>query len=160
MSLKMTYSVNDTSIDAKKAKIFTNALVELAKEQVPYSFFISKIIWGASLYLECGHFKENWNTYPRASDAANRIRQAAGKDWRGELTFEHSQPLNQVYLLLQSQGPALTLEKAAEIIAEYPPVLITKEEDKMINANGHKTGGSPEERYLHIPLSGFSLRSK
>jgi hypothetical protein len=156
----MTCSVNDTAIDAKKAKIFINALVELAKEQVPYSFFISKIIWGASLFLECGHFKEKWKTYARASDAAKLIRQKGGKNWKRSLTFEHSRPLKKIYGLLLDQGNDLTIEKAAEIISEYPPVILTREENKKINERGHKIEGAPEVRYAHVALSGFSLRSK
>lgn len=156
----MPYSVNDTTIDAKKAKIFMSTLVDLAKEGIPNSFFISKIIWGVSLYLECGHFKENWKTYARASDAANLIRQRGGKHWRRGLTFEHSRPLKKIYNLLLDQNAHLTVEKAAEIISEYPPVIITREENNEMNAKGYKTEGSPEQRYAHIQFSGFSLRSR
>jgi hypothetical protein len=155
----MSYSINDTTLDAKKARIFTNALVELVKEGVPYSFFISKILWGVSLYVECGHFKEDWKSYARASDAANKIRQSGHKDWREQITFEHTRPLKQVYLLLLNRGPALTVDQAGEIIAQYPQMLITKDENIQINKNGHKAEGNPEERYAHIPFSGFSLRS-
>jgi hypothetical protein len=156
----MVHSITDMTPGSKKAKILLTALVELAKERIPYSFFVSKIIWGVSLYLECGDFKvANWKTYPRVSDAARKIRKDGLTGWKTELRFEHARPLKQIYLLLQEYGPALTPERAAEIIAEYPPVLITKNEDDAINAKRLKSTGAPEERYAHIALSGFLLRS-
>ena len=54
----------------------------------------------------------------------------------------------------------LTLERAAFIIGEYPPVLVTMEEELRMSKLGFKHGGVPEQRYAEIPISGFSLRSE
>ena len=49
--------------------------------------------------------------------------------------------------------------KAAFIIGEYPPVLMTMDEELKMAKRGFKSDGTPEERYSDIPISGFSLRS-
>ena len=48
----------------------------------------------------------------------------------------------------------LTLEGAACTIGEYPPVLVTMEEELKMTKRGFKSEGTPEERYSHIfPVS-------
>jgi hypothetical protein len=81
-------------------------------------------------------------------------------DWKGKLTFEHARPLNNMYRMLLDERATLTLERAAFIIGEYPPVLITVEEEVRQAKLGFSHGGDPEERYREIPISGFSLRSE
>ena len=54
----------------------------------------------------------------------------------------------------------LAPEQAAFIIGEYPPVLITMEEDRRMAKLGFQHDGVAEERYAHIPISDFSLRSE
>lgn len=149
---------DSSSSDGIKARILVEALCELAKAGVPYSFYVSKILWGVSLYLQCGDFVERWQTYPRISDAARKIREAQQKDWRKQVTFEHARPINQIYKLLLNQGASITPEKVVEIIGAYPPVLIARKETPDLNP-GHKTGGEPEERYRRIPITGFTLRA-
>jgi hypothetical protein len=61
--------------------------------------------------------------------------------------------------MLLDERQTLTLERAAFIIGEYPPVLITMEEELRMAALGFKGDGAPEQRYAEIPISGFSLRS-
>ena len=56
-------------------------------------------------------------------------------------------------------GINLTVERAAFIIGEYPPVLVTTEEELRMSKRGFSHGGVPEERYAEIPISGFSLRT-
>jgi hypothetical protein len=53
----------------------------------------------------------------------------------------------------------LTPDRAAFIIGEYPPVLVTIEEELRMSKLGFAHGGEPEQRYAEIPISGFSLRS-
>jgi hypothetical protein len=157
---KMRYSIHDKSLDAKKARILINALIDCAKAGVRSSFSIKEMICGVSLYLECGKFtRENWRTYHRVSDAAKQIRDAGDKDWKRHLTFEHARPINVMYQMLLDERVTLTLERAAVIIGEYPPVLITMGEEMQMAKLGFMHGGVPEERYAHIPISGFSLRS-
>jgi hypothetical protein len=156
----MRYSIHDKTLDAKKARILINALVDCAKAGIKPSFVINKMLWGISLYLECGRFqRENWQTYERASDAAKQLRAAGDKDWKRNVTFEHARPLNQMYQMFIDERATLTLERAAFIIGEYPPVLVTMEEELRMTKLGFKHGGVPEQRYAEIPISGFSLRS-
>ena len=156
----MRYSIHDKTLAAKKARILINALIDCAKAGIKSSFVIKKMLWGISLYLECGSFtKENWRTYQRASDAAKQVRASGDKDRKGKVTFEHARPLGQMYQMLLDERATLTLDRAAFIIGEYPPVLITTEEEFRMAALGFKTEGAPEQRYGEIPISGFSLRS-
>jgi hypothetical protein len=156
----MRHSIHDKTLEAKKARILINALVDCAKAGIKSSFVIKNMLWGISLYLECGHFrKENWRTYHRASDAAKQVRASGDKNWKRNVTFEHARPLGKMYQMLLDERETLTLERAAFIIGEYPPVLITTEEELRMAKLGFKGDGAPEQRYGEIPISGFSLRS-
>jgi hypothetical protein len=157
----MRYSVHDKSNNSKKARILINALVDCAKAGIKPSFAINQMLRGLSLYLECGTFmRENWRTYHRVSEAAKLIRDSGDKDWKRHVTFEHVRPLNNMYSMMLNERDTLTVERAAVIIGEYPPILITMEEELRMSKLGFKHGGVPEERYAHVPLSGFSLRSE
>jgi hypothetical protein len=84
---------HDQTLAAKKARILINALVDCAKAGIKPSAVTKKMLWGVSLYLECGSFqKENWRTYQRASEAAKRVRASGDKDWKSNVTFEHGAP--------------------------------------------------------------------
>jgi hypothetical protein len=156
----MPHSIHDKSLDAKKARILINALIDCARAGVRSSFSIKQMICGVSLYLECGKFtRENWRTYHRVSDAARLIRDAADHDWKRRLTFEHTRPIDVIYRMMLAERQTLTLERAAIIIGEYPPVLVTIEEELRMTKLGFKHGGEPEQRYAEIPISGFSLKS-
>jgi hypothetical protein len=156
----MRYSIHGKTLVAKKARILINALVDCAKAGIKPSFVTNQMLRGISLYLECGTFqKENWRTYHRASDAAKQIRESGDQDWKRKLTFEHARPLGKMYQMLLDERETLTLERAAFIIGEYPPVLVTIEEELRMTKLGFKHDGVPEQRYAEIPISGFSLRS-
>jgi hypothetical protein len=156
----MRYSIHDKTVAAKKARILINALIDCAKAGIKSSFSITQMLRGIALYLECGSFqKENWRTYQRASDAAKQVRASGGENWKGKVTFEHARPLGKMYRMLLDERGTLTLERAAFIIGEYPPVLITMEEELRMAKLGFKHDGAPEQRYAEIPISGFSLRS-
>jgi hypothetical protein len=156
----MRYSIHDKTLQAKKARILINALVDCAKAGIKSSFVTNKMLAGIALYLECGRFqKENWKTYQRVSDAARRVREAGETNWKAKVTFEHVRPINRMYQMFLDERATLTLERAAFIIGEYPPVLITMEEELRQTKLGFKHGGEPEQRYAEIPISGFSLRS-
>jgi hypothetical protein len=158
---KMRYSIHDKSNNAKKARILINALVDCAKAGIKPSFAINQMMRGLCLYLECGTFtRENWNTYHRVSEAAKLIRASGDKDWKRHVTFEHVRPLNNMYKMFLDERDTLTVERAAVIIGEYPPILITTEEELKMSKLGFQHGGAPEERYAHVPISGFSLRSE
>jgi hypothetical protein len=64
-----------------------------------------------------------------------------------------------MYRMFLDERETLTLERAAFIIGEYPPVLITTQEELRMAKLGFKSEGAPEERYGEISISGFSLRS-
>jgi hypothetical protein len=156
----MRYSIHDKTLAAKKARILINALVDCAKAGIKPSFSTTQMLRGIALYLKCGSFtKENWRTYHRASDAAKQMRESDDKDWKRNVTFEHARPLGVMYQMLLDERATLTLERAASIIGEYPPVLVTMEEELRMTKLGFKHGGAPEHRYAEIPISGFSLRS-
>src|SRR6202140_2827196 len=157
---KMRHPIHGKTLDAKKARILINALVDCAKAGLKPSFPINKMLWGISLYLESGSFtRENWRTYHRVSDAAKQVRGSGDKDWKRAVTFEHVRPLSKMYQMLLDERETLTLERAAFIIGEYPPVLVTMEEELRMTKLGFKHDGEPEQRYAEIPISGFSLRS-
>jgi hypothetical protein len=157
---QMRYSIHDKTLEAKKARILINALVDCAKAGIKSSFPLNKMLWGISLYLEGGSFqKESWRTYHRASDAAKLVIASGDKNWKSRVTFEHVRPLGKMYQMLLDERETLTLERAAFIIGEYPPVLITMEEELRMTKLGFKIEGTPEQRYAEIPISGFSLRS-
>ena len=157
----MRYSIHDETLDAKKARILINALVDCAKAGVRPSFSINKMLWGVSLFLECGSFnRENWRTYHRVSDAAKQVRDSGDKSWKKNVTFEHVRPISKMYQMLLDERETLTQDRAALIIGEYPPVLITVKEELRMSELGFKHGGNPEERYAHIPIGGFTLRSE
>lgn len=155
---KMLHPLTSETKTAKKARILTEAIVELAKQDLPGTFPVPKMIWGVSLYLVTGDFIENWTTYPRISVAARQIRDEAEEGWRSRVTFEHARPIKQIYRMLRDRGQSLTVDEAILIIAEYPAVLITTEENKIIDENGHRSNGHPEQRYAHIDLGGTELR--
>jgi hypothetical protein len=156
----MRYSIHGKTLAAKKARILTNALIDCAKAGIKPSFAINKMLWAISLYFECGSFsRENWQTYHRASDAAKRVRASGDKNWKKDVTFEHVRPLSKMYQMFLDERETLTLERAAMIIGEYPPVLITMEEELRMAKLGFKVEGTPEQRYREIPISGFNLRS-
>jgi hypothetical protein len=116
--------------------------------------------WGLSLYLECGHYaRDDWKTYPRASDAAKRMQAKGDREAKRNITFEHARPLNVMYQMLLDERATLTLDRVAFIIGEYPPVLVTIEENDPMSKLGFCGGGAPEQRYAEVPFSGFSLRS-
>ncbi len=156
----MPHSIHDKSLDAKKARILINALIDCARAGVRSSFSIKQMICGVVLYLECGKFtRENWRTYHRVSDAARLIRDAADQDWKRRVTFEHTRPIDVIYRMMLAERQTLTPERAAIIIGEYPPVLVTIEEELRMTKLGFKHGGEPEQRYAEIPISGFNLKS-
>ena len=64
-----------------------------------------------------------------------------------------------MYRMFLDERATLTLERAAFIIGEYPPVLVTVEEELRMAKLGFQHGGVPEQRYAEIPISDFSLRS-
>jgi hypothetical protein len=157
----MRHSIHDKSNNAKKARILINALVDCAKAGIKPSFAINQMLRGLCLYLECGTFmRENWRTYHRVSEAAKVIRDSGDKDWKRHVTFEHVRPLNNMYKMMLDERDTLTVERAAVIIGEYPPILITVEEELKMSKLGFQHGGEPEKRYAHVPISGFSLRSE
>jgi hypothetical protein len=155
----MIHDINADTWQARKAKAILCALVQMANDQqIPYDFYISKMIWGVSLYLESGDYKENWKTRVRASDAAIKLRNEA-KDWKSQVTFEHARTLHDTFAFMRNKGGALTLAEAVEIISEYFPILIAKWENDSINEKGFKKSGEPEIRYKDIEISTFELRA-
>jgi predicted type IV restriction endonuclease len=157
----MRYSINDKTLAAEKARILIKALIDCVKAGVKPSFVTNQMLWGISLYLECGKFKkENRRTYSRVSDAARRVVESGDKDWKRKVTFEHVRPLSKMYQMLFEERKTLTLERAAYIIGEYPPILITLEEEFEMAARGFKTAGKPNQRYAKIPITGFTLRGE
>jgi hypothetical protein len=155
----MSYSIHGKSLAAKKARILINALVDCAKAGIKPCAVTKKMLWGLSLYLECGHFaRDGWQTYHRASDAAKQMQAAGDKAAKRNITFEHARPLNVMYQMFLDERATLTLNRAAFIIGEYPPVLVTIEENDRMSKLGFCGGGAPEQRYAEIPFSGFSLR--
>ena len=157
----MRYSINDKTLAAKKARILIQALIECVKAGVKPSFVTNQMLWGISLYLECGKFKkENRRSYSRVSDAARRIIEAGDKDWKRKVTFEHVRPLSKMYQMMFEERKVITPERAAYIIGEYPPILITLEEEYEMAARGFKVDGKPHQRYAKIPITGFTLRGE
>ncbi|QWG10935.1 hypothetical protein KMZ29_14195 [Bradyrhizobium sediminis] len=156
----MRHSIHHTSLDAKKARILINALVDCAKAGIKPSFSTTQMLRGLSFYLECGSFhNKSWRTYHRASEAAKLVIASGDKNWKSRVTFEHVRPLSKMYQMFLDERATLTLERAAFIIGEYPPVLITMEEELRMAKLGFSAEGTPEQRYAEIPFSGFSLRS-
>jgi hypothetical protein len=156
----MRHSIHHTSLDAKKARILINALVDCAKAGIKPSFSTTQMLRGISLYLECGTFaNKSWRLYHRASDAARLIVAAGDKGWKTRVTFEHVRPLSKMYQMFLDERKTLTLDRAAFIIGEYPPILVTMEEELRMASLGFSVEGTPEQRYAGIPFSGFSLRS-
>jgi hypothetical protein len=154
-----TRSTTKTS-DAKKARILINALVDFAKANARSIYPLKDMLCGVSLYLEKGNFiRENWRTWHRVSDAAKVFRDSGDYYWKRHVTFEHARPINVMYKMMLAEKATLTLERAAIIIGEYPPVLVTMEEDRVMAKLGFQHDGAPEQRYAHVPISGFSLRS-
>jgi hypothetical protein len=156
---QMQYSIHGKSLAAKKARILINALIDCARSGIKPCAVTKKMLWGLSLYLEVGHFaRDDWQTYHRASDAAKRMQAQGDKQAKRNITFEHARPLNVMYQMLLDERATLTLDRVAFIIGEYPPVLVTLEENERMSKLGFCGGGAPEQRYAEIPFSGFSLR--
>ena len=97
--------------------------------------------------------------YHRASDAAKQVRAPGDKNWKKDVTFEHVGPLSKMYQMLLDERETLTLERAAFIIGEYQPILITTQEELRMAKLGFKTEGTPEQRYGEVAISGFRRRS-
>ncbi len=149
----------EKNINCKKARILTESLIKLAKNKIPYGFPISKMIWAVNLYLETGGFSENWNKYQRISHKAAKIRKQFKKNngFRKKITFEHPNPIKQIYRELTGHSK-LSLKKASKIIGAYAPVLITKEENEIINKKKLRDRGMPKKRYDHIKIN-FKLKT-
>jgi hypothetical protein len=159
--MQMRYSVHEKSNNSKKARILINALVDCAKAGIKPSFSTTQMLRGLCLYLECGSFtRENWRNYHRVSEAAKLIRDSGDPDWKRHVTFEHVRPINQMYKMMLDERDTLTVERAAVIIGEYPPILITMEEEQKMSKRGFQHGGEPVDRYAHVSISGFGLRSE
>lgn len=157
----MRHSIHDKTLVSKKARILINALVDCAKAGIKPCFVTRKMLQGICMYLECGAFnKENWKNYERVSDAAKLIRASGDTDWKRHVTFEHARPLNVMYRMMLDERATLTLDRAALIIGEYPPVLVSTAEELRMAKLGFQHGGEPEERYAEVRISGFSLRSE
>ncbi len=161
MSKKIKNDTTLAALNAVKAEIMLKCIVEIARIGAPYSFFLSKMIWALANYCQSGNFsRESMRTWSRASIAAEAIRRDETKSWewrRKQLTFEHARPIADIYRLMVERGECLTMEAAQAILAEYPPVVVTKEENAAI-LKGMKKTGVPEQRYAHIPLT-FPLQS-
>src|ERR1700761_7381383 len=137
----MRHSIHDNTLDSKKARILINALIDCAKVGARMSFSLNKMLCGISLYLECGSFsRENWRTYHRVSDATKLVRDSGEKYWKKDVAFEHVRPINVMYQMLLDERHSLTLDRAALIIGEYPPVLITMTEELLMSKLGFKHG--------------------
>jgi hypothetical protein len=155
----MAHDINAPTWQARKAKAILDALIQMANDpEIPYDFYISKMIWGVSLYLESGDYKENWKTRVRASDAAIELRNTS-KDWKKKVTFEHSRTLYDTFSLLRQKRAELDFDEAVKIISEFPPILVTKRENDLINKSGFKKSGDPAIRYRDIQISTFDLRA-
>ena len=149
----------DPALEKLKAKIFIETLSRLASNKIPYEYAISKIIWRLSLYLGTGSYIENWKYYPRISDKALEIRSRGSLNWKKELTFEHTEPLNQIYAKFLNSPFEFELNHAAKMICEYLPVIVTRYEERKITEHGFKTEGDPIKRFSHIACS-FELKSE
>jgi hypothetical protein len=172
-------------VESRAAATMLRALIEIAGHGARYTFFVSKMIWGVSLFMECGDWNEDWKTYPRISKAAGVIRSRAKenrwkhpeafvaekrmpipgskrpkiKTWDHDLTFDHARTISDAYRMMTGRKSALTFDEAAFIVAEYPPVIITTTENAKIDNRGFKKTGQPERRYEGISLDGFTLRA-
>jgi hypothetical protein len=80
------------------------------------------------------------------------------KIWNGITVLEHCQPIAEVWRLAKEKGGALNVFTLFSIIGEYPPVVVKKEEDDLINSR-YRDSGHPDERYRDILVS-FSLSTK
>lgn len=151
--------VANSSHKVVKAGLYIDLLNRLAEEDIPYSFAISKILWELSLYLPTGSYVENWRKYNRASDAAEVIRSSVKTvaEMKKQLRFEHPLPLNNVYSRIAAGQGKLMRAEVAEIICEFPPVLVTRAEDDEIIKRKLRDSGDPFERYKNIRLS-FDLK--
>jgi hypothetical protein len=108
----MQYSIHGKSLAAKKARILINALIDCARSGIKPCAVTKKMLWGLSLYLEVGHFaRDDWKTYPRASDAAKQLQAAGDKEAKRNITFEHARPLNVMYQMLLDERATLTLDR-------------------------------------------------
>jgi hypothetical protein len=169
--------------ESRAAATMLRSVVEISGHGARYTFFISKMIWGVSLFMECGDWNENWKTYPRVSRAAGIIRtRARGNGWKHaeviaangmpsldpdakprawdhDLTFDHARTISDCYRMMVERRAGLTFQEAAFIIAEYPPVIITTAENASMTKRGFKNTGEPERRYDGILLEGFTLRA-
>ena len=145
--------------DTVKAKIIADALCQLARAGASYEFFMSKMFWGLSLFLENGSFQvQNFPKWHRKSDAAIALqRNVPLLEWKKTIRFEHARPLREMYAIAQSEADRLSAGDLLRIVGEYPPVIVTKEEDTLI-AGRYRSSGHPEDRYENIRLS-FPLRS-
>ena len=153
---QMTKQKNLTvSNDAIVASILAETLVSLAVARVPRaSFPINKILWGLSVFLETGKIgTENFNTWHRMSKAASDLKEMHPyKVWKPLTRFEHCKPLNLVYQELLAHRD-ICVRTALEIIGEYPPIIITKEQDDLLREAGFQSTGDPEVRYSQIELN-------
>jgi hypothetical protein len=170
-------------VESRAAATILKALVALAGDGARYTFYVSKMIWRVSLYMECGDWTLDWKTYPRISVAADAIRvKAAGlgwkypgvdagigstpgaaakkKKWQNDITFDHARTISDAYAMMRAQKSALKFDAAAFLIAEYPPVIVADFENADITRRGFRNTGDPEKRYQGIPLKGFSLRTE
>jgi hypothetical protein len=141
--------------EIQKAQLYIDLLSKFAELRIPYSFAISKILWELTIFLPTGSYRENWKVYPRASDAAEVVRKDTRetRDLKKRLRFEHPLPINIIYQKIQISGGVLSRMEVAKLISEFPPVLITRDEDAEITRRKLRSTGDPYERYKNIPLS-------
>ena len=144
-----------------KADQWANAIVAIAKKDAPLDWFLGKVFWGLSVWCVTGSFqREKIPKWTRRSDAARDALNTISNDASSEvkLRFEHPRPIKEMYRIAREERETLTKERLYEIIGEYPPIVITVEEDNAIPKE-FKASGNPEDRYKGIALSTCTLRS-
>ena len=82
--------------------------------------------------------------YHRVSDAAKQVRDFGDKSWKKDVTFEHVRPISKMYQMLLHERGNVDLDRAASIIGEYPPVLITVKEELRMSESDSSMMASPK----------------
>lgn len=73
-------------------------------------------------------------------------------DWHKQTTNEHPEPIRQVWDWIVKEAQTLQPREILKRFQEWPMVTVTCDEDREINAAGHRWKGDPQVRHKRIDL--------
>ena len=78
--------------------------------------------------------------------------------WAKCVVNDHPKPLKKTWEWLLAESEKLSVGDVWNEFLQYPMVTITKDEDNLMNRNGHRAEGSASERYCSASIEVLELK--